>query len=153
MRRKSPFPIILLFLVLILSVVAFFVLFENNPSPKSPEEVIEDFYHYEQDGDFGNAWELFHTEMKKKFPKSLYIQTKNHVFMGHMGVETFDVKVGALKKLKKFTFSKDGLTFKDVRKAEVDLYFDSQFGKLTISQDCYVAKEKGEWKVLWDYNF
>ncbi len=120
---------------------------------QSPEEVIKTFYQYEKEGDFGNSWNLFHSEMKKRFAKSTYIQTKNHVFLGHMGVKTFDVKVGEVKKVKRFTFSKDGLTFKDARKAEVTLLFDSQFGELVINQTCYVVREKGEWKVLWNYNF
>ncbi|WP_044338370.1 DUF4878 domain-containing protein [Rossellomorea aquimaris] len=153
MRRKSPIPLVIGAIASILIVVALFMMVGESREPDTPEEVIKEFYRFEQSGDFGNAWELFHPEMQNKFPKSSYIQTKNHVFMGHMGVDEFEVEVGKIEKLEKFTFNEEGLTFKNVRKAEVDLFFDSQFGELTISQICYVALEEGEWKILWDYSF
>ncbi|MGM0855010.1 MAG: hypothetical protein ACQEWI_20785 [Bacillota bacterium] len=153
MKRKSPVPLVIGVIASILIVVALFMIVGESREPDTPEEVIKEFYQFEQSGDFGNAWELFHPEMQNKFPKSSYIQTKNHVFMGHMGVDEFDVEVGKIEKLEKFTFNEEGLTFKNVRKAEVDLFFDSQFGELTISQTCYVTLEEGEWKILWDYNF
>jgi hypothetical protein len=151
-RRKNPVPLLLIGIAGAV-LIFLFVSVLGNRGGESPEKVIEEFYEYEQKGDFGNSWEMFHSEMKKKFDKSSYIQTKNHVFLGHMGVDTFEVKVGEIKKIKKFPFSKDGPTFKDVRSAKVDLLFDSQFGVLTISQVCYVAQEKGEWKILWNYDF
>ncbi|MFC7785947.1 hypothetical protein ACFQWC_15740 [Rossellomorea sp. GCM10028870] len=153
MRRRSPVPLVIGVIASILIVVALFMIVGESREPDTPEEVIKEFYQFEQSGDFGNAWELFHPEMQNKFPKSSYIQTKNHVFMGHMGVDEFEVEVGKIEKLEKFTFNEEGLTFKNVRKAEVDLFFDSQFGELTISQTCYVALEEGEWKILWDYSF
>jgi hypothetical protein len=153
MRRRSPVPLVIGAIASILIVVALFMIVGESREPDTPEEVIKEFYQFEQSGDFGNAWELFHPEMQNKFPKSSYIQTKNHVFMGHMGVDEFEVEVGKIEKLEKFTFNEEGLTFKNVRKAEVDLFFDSQFGELTISQTCYVALEEGEWKILWDYSF
>jgi hypothetical protein len=151
-RRKNPLPFILIGIGVILFIF-FIVAVTGGDEAKSPEQVINEFYKYEKNGDFGNSWELFHSQMKKKFGKSSYIQTKNHVFMGHMGVDTFEVEVGELKKIKKFPFSKDGPIFKDVRSTKVDLQFKSQFGVLRISQVCYVAQEKGEWKILWNYNF
>jgi hypothetical protein len=151
-RRKNPVPLLLIGIVLAVLIILF-VSVLGNGGGESPEQVIEEFYEYEQNGDFGNSWKMFHSEMKKKFGKSSYIQTKNHVFLGHMGVDTFEVKVGEIEKITKFPFSKDGPTFKDVRSAKVDLLFDSQFGVLTISQICYVAQEKGEWKILWNYDF
>ncbi|KZE52593.1 hypothetical protein [Rossellomorea marisflavi] len=154
MRRRSPFPLVAVVVVavLFLSVVAF-MLFGRGDASGSPEEVIRDFYEFESTGDFGNAWELFHPEMKKKFSKSNYIQTKNHVFMGHMGVEEFDVEIGKLEKVERFAFDDEGIVFKDVRKAQVDMSYDSQFGELIVSQPCYVAIYKGKWKVLWNYHF
>ncbi|RIW31869.1 hypothetical protein D3H55_14710 [Bacillus salacetis] len=153
-RRKSPLPLLAFGLVLIF--IVFLVLKScagGSSPPDSPETVIEKFYEYEQDGDFGNSWELFHSEMKKRFKKSSYIQTKNHVFLGHMGVETFDIEVGKMKKLEEWKMTSDGLVFKDVTEAEVTMKYDSQFGIMEISQTCYAVLEKGEWKVLWDYNF
>ncbi|MFI8688015.1 hypothetical protein [Rossellomorea sp. NPDC077527] len=153
MRRKSPVPLFIGVVVAILLGAALFIFIGKSREPETPEEVIKQFYDFEKVGDFGNAWELFHPEMKKLFPKSTYIQTKNHVFLGHMGVDEFDVSIGEIKKLKTFTFNEDGLTFKNVRKAKVDLHFQSQFGELVISQNCYVALEEGEWRVLWNYHF
>lgn len=153
MRRKSPAPLFIGAIAAIVIGVALFMFIGKSGKPDTPEEVIKGFYDFEKDGDFGNAWELFHSEMQNKFPKSTYIQTKNHVFMGHMGVDEFDVEVGKIEKEKKFTFNSEGLQFKNVRKAKVDLYFDSQFGELMITQTCYVAIEEGEWRILWNYNF
>ena len=153
MRRKSPVPLFVGAVVAVIIATALFVFIGKNHEPESPEEVIEQFYDFEKAGDFGNAWELFHPEMKKKFSKSSYIQTKNHVFMGHMGVDEFKVEVGKIEKVKKFTFNNEGLTFKNIRKAKVDMYFESQFGELVISQTCYVALEKREWRVLWNYHY
>ncbi|WP_156477327.1 hypothetical protein [Rossellomorea vietnamensis] len=119
----------------------------------NPEQVIEDFYDFEKEGDFGSSWELFHSEMKKKFSKSTYIQTKNHVFMEHMDVDSFEVEVEEISDQKEFKFSKDGPTFKNVKKGDVLMTYDSQFGKLTINQTCYAVEEEGEWKIIWDYNF
>ncbi|WJE46120.1 hypothetical protein QRD90_18055 [Peribacillus frigoritolerans] len=31
--------------------------------------------------------------------------------------------------------------------------FNSRFGVFTLEQNCYVVKEKGEWRLLWDYQF
>ncbi|MCA1055282.1 hypothetical protein LCM10_09830 [Rossellomorea aquimaris] len=151
-RRKNPIPLLLIGMVGV-TLLFLFVSVLGSDRGEPPEQVIEAFYTYEQNGDFGNSWELFHSEMKKKFGKSTYIQTKNHVFLGHMGVDTFKVKVGEVEEVKKFTFSKGGLAFKDVRSAQVEMMYDSQFGKLTITQICYVTREKDEWKILWNYNF
>ncbi|QTC40288.1 hypothetical protein GA0061094_3611 [[Bacillus] enclensis] len=151
-RRKNPIPLLLMGIVGMI-LLFLFVSVLGSGEGDSPEQVIEEFYDYERKGDFGNSWELFHSEMKKKFGKASYVQTKNHVFLGHMGVDSFEVEVGDIEEIEDFEFSKDGPTFKDVRSAKVDLLFDSQFGEMTISQICYVAREKNEWKILWDYDF
>ena len=153
-RRNSPLPVIVAGLIII--IILAFVLrscAEGSSPPTSPEDVIKQFYKYEQDADFGNAWELFHPEMKKRFNKSSYIQTKNHVFLGHMGVETFDVEIGKMEKLEEWKMSKDGPVFKSVTAAPITMTYNSQFGVLEISQMCYAVLEKGEWKVVWDYHF
>jgi hypothetical protein len=152
-RRRSPFPILLAVGCLVIMVIGFVSCSVQSFTTNDPKEVIEEFYKSERDGEFGQSWELFHSEMKKKFKKSSYIQTKNHVFMGHMEVDTFDVEIGDLREINKWKFSKDGPSFKEVKAADVDLTFESQFGLLTITQTCYVAKDDGEWRVLWDYNF
>jgi hypothetical protein len=153
-RRQSPLPLMAFGLILIFIVIIVLKSCAGGTSPPdSPKTVIEQFYEYEQDGDFGNAWELFHSEMKKRFKKSSYIQTKNHVFLGHMGVETFEVEMGEMKKLDEWKMSKDGPVFKDVSAAEITMHYDSQFGIMEIRQTCYAVVEKGEWKVLWNYDY
>ncbi|WP_456273176.1 hypothetical protein [Bacillus sp. AK031] len=153
-RRNTPLPLIgvVLFVILILILILRSCGGPNSP-PSSPESVIKQFYEYEQDADFGNAWELFHSEMKKRFKKSSYIQTKNHVFLGHMGVESFDVEIGEMEEVEEWKLSKDGPVFKNVTLADVTMFYNSQFGVMEIKQKCYAVLEKGEWKVLWDYRF
>ncbi|WP_409252166.1 hypothetical protein V1502_19040 [Bacillus sp. SCS-153A] len=153
-RRNSPLPLIAfgLFLIFIVVLVLRSCAGGSSP-PDSQESTIKQFYKNEQDGDFGNAWELFHPEMKKRFSKSSYIQTKNHVFFGHMGVETFKVKIGELEKLEEWKMAKDGPVFKDVKVAEVTMTYNSQFGLMQIKQVCYVILDKGQWKIAWDYHF
>lgn len=149
-RRKSPFPILIIIgAALILGVFSVSTFGSSN----NPEDLVLQFYKYEQDGDFGNAWELFHSEMKKRFDKSDYIQTKNHVFLGHMAVDTFDVEIGDSNEIGEWRLTKEGPAFQNVHQVEVTLTFESQFGLFNIQQNCYVVKEEGEWRVLWDYRF
>ncbi|MGM0843627.1 MAG: hypothetical protein ACQEUT_01520 [Bacillota bacterium] len=153
-RRNSRLPLIAIGIILIFIIILLIRSCAGGTSPPtSPETVIEQFYSLEQEADFGNSWELFHSEMKNRFKKSAYIQTKNHVFLGHMAVETFQVEIGEIKKLKEWQMSKDGPVFKNVTTAEITMTYNSQFGVLEVKQTCYAALEKGEWKVLWDYHF
>lgn len=152
MRRKNPLPLFIAGFVIV-SVLIFLFVNISNRHANTPDQVIEDFYDYEKEGDFGSSWELFHSEMKKKFSKSSYIQTKHHVFIGHMDVDTFEVEIDKITDIKDFKYSNEGPTFTKGKKAEVWLHFDSQFGKITIGQTCYVVEEEGEWRVLWDYDY
>ena len=152
MRRRSPVPFLFLGFGVIIGIMFLFISVGDRHS-NNPEQVIEDFYDFEKEGDFGSSWELFHSEMKEKFSKSTYIQTKNHVFMGHMGVDTFKVEIEEITDKKEFKFSTDGPTFKNVKKGEVAMIYESQFGKMIIHQTCYAVEEEGEWKILWDYHF
>ncbi|GAA0316216.1 hypothetical protein GCM10008967_03490 [Bacillus carboniphilus] len=149
-RRKTPGPLILILLGAVLTLGYCTV---TTFGANSPKEVVEQFYRYEQNGDFGNAWELFHSEMKKRFDKSDYIQTKNHVFLGHMAVSTFDVKVGDTNKINRWTFFNGGPVFEDVHEVDVTLTFESQFGIFEMHQKAYAVKEDGAWRVLWNYDF
>lgn len=153
MRRRSPIPLVFVGIGVIIMMMIFLFISVGERYSNNPEQVIEDFYDFEKEGDFGSSWELFHSEMKKKFSKSTYIQTKNHVFMEHLDVDSFEVEVEEISDQKEFKFSKDGPTFKNVKKGDVLMTYDSQFGKLTINQTCYAVEEEGEWKIIWDYNF
>ncbi|MGF2618003.1 hypothetical protein FZC84_19590 [Rossellomorea vietnamensis] len=155
-RRRSSSSLPLMAGLVLLVLIMLFSLRScggGAASAGSPEDAIEEFYEAEQEADFGRAWDLFHSEMKKRFKKSAYIQTKNHVFLGHMEVETFQVDIGEMKKLKEWQMSKEGPVFNDVTAAEVTMTYNSQFGVLEIGQKSYAVLEKGEWKVLWDYNY
>jgi hypothetical protein len=154
-RRRKPLPVILIGLLIIVAGVFLTKCAITSFSSDDPEEVVREFYNYEKEGDFGSSWELFHSEMQKRFSKGDYIQTKNHVFIGHMGVETFEVEIGEIENIGEWEYKRGDEvdTFTDVKAAEVDMIYESDYGLMTISQVCYVAQEKGEWKVLWDYNF
>ena len=71
----------------------------------------------------------------------------------HMDVDTFHYEVGHSKKVKNWSLEKGGKVHKRAFRIPVTQVFDSRFGVFTIEQDCYVVKEKGEWRLLWDYQF
>ncbi|RFU65817.1 hypothetical protein [Peribacillus glennii] len=152
MKVKRRHKQLLLFLVISIAIILFirvFLLFENGP-----EDVVEEFYGYEAEGEFGQLWDLFHSGMKEKFPnKADYIQNRAHVFMQHMEVETFGFEIGDSQKHKTWKVKDGSETLKNVYEVSVTQTFNSRFGKFSIQQSCFVAKEKGEWKILWDYNY
>ncbi|MFB4163917.1 hypothetical protein ACE1TI_08745 [Alteribacillus sp. JSM 102045] len=113
---------------------------------------MELFYEYEQQGDFAQSWELFHTDMKDKFSKGHYIQDRAHVFMNHFDVTTFAYTVGETEEMENWQMDKDTSELNDVYKVNVIQTFKGKYGHFDISQDVYVSKENDEWKVLWDYN-
>lgn len=148
-RKQKQWLILIVVAVALTLLVRGFFLLKNEP-----EELVEEFYSLEANGEFGQSWELFHSGMKKEFPnKSVYIQARAHVFMQDMEVETFKFKIGDSKKRKKWKMGKGSKTFKEVFEIPVTLNYESRFGKFVIEQNCLVVKEKGEWKLLWDYNF
>ncbi|MBA9025552.1 hypothetical protein [Peribacillus huizhouensis] len=148
-RRNKKLFLPLVITVIIIGIVLLVIL--NIPS--GPEKVVRDFYTYEAEGSFDQSWTLFHPDMKIRFPKATYIQTRSHVFMQHMNVETFSFEIGKGKKKKGWRMNKDGEVFAEAYEVPVDVTFHSQFGIFTMQQNCYVVKEKGEWLILWDYRF
>lgn len=149
-KRKQK-QLLVLFGIAIILILLFRVFFLMN---NEPEELVEEFYSLEADGEFGQSWELFHSAMKKQFPnKSVYIQARAHVFMQDMEDETFKFEIGDSKKRKEWKMGRGSKTFKDVYEIPITLNYQSRFGKFAIEQNCFVVKEKGEWKLLWDYNF
>lgn len=148
-RKPKQWLILIVVAVALILLVRGFFLLKNDP-----EELVEEFYTYEAEGEFGKSWELFHSEMKEKFPKrGDYIQNRAHVFMQHMEVETFTFEIGDSKKHKKWKVSRESAKLKEVYEVPVTQTFDSRFGKFVLEQSCFVAKEQGEWKILWDYNY
>ena len=122
--------------------------------PSGPERLVDDFYEYESEAEFGKSWDLLSAEMKLRFPdRADYVQNRAHVFLQHMDVDTFQYEVGRSKKVKDWRLDKEGKVHKRVYRVPVTQVFDSRFGVFTIEKDCYVVKEKGEWRLLWDYQF
>ncbi|MCM3763563.1 hypothetical protein [Neobacillus niacini] len=115
-------------------------------------DVVNEFYRYEQEGDFSNSWDLFHSSMRKKFTKGDYIQDRAHVFMNHFGVETFTYTLGEAEKLDKWRISKDGPAMKNVYKVPVTQTYKGKYGNFDLMQEVFVVEEKDEWKIMWDYN-
>ncbi|WP_244671182.1 hypothetical protein [Bacillus sp. NTK034] len=138
---------------LILAAMLLFVFkFLFSSSEKHVKEIAEEFYSYEQEGEFASSWELFHSSMKQKFTKGHYIQDRAHVFMNHFGVDTFTYTLSKPEKLKSWKMSKEDKAIKDVYKLTVIQTFEGKYGNFDIEQDIFVGKEKDEWTIMWDYN-
>lgn len=138
--------IIVIILLIFLIRVIFF-------SPKhQANKVVDEFYTYEQEGDFTKSWKLFHPYMKEKWDKSTYINDRAHVFMGHFGAETFDFSIEYIDKVKGWKMSKEIKPFKEAYRFQVLQMYKGKYGKFNFEQDVYVVQNKGEWEILWDYN-
>jgi hypothetical protein len=148
-RRKNPLILIMIAIAVLGISIASLV----GSSKSNPEDLVERFYKYEQAGDFGSSWELFHSQMQNRLTKDQYIQSRAHVFMQDMNAKDFTFKIGKVKELKQWKSLQEEPSLKNVNKITVyQTYSNSKFGKFTIEQFCYVVKEKGEWKLLWDFN-
>ncbi|KAA2301856.1 hypothetical protein FY526_22830, partial [Clostridioides difficile] len=77
LKKIGFIAIIVLLLWLIARTIPY--LFHADTSDEAAA-VAEEFYKYEQTGDFGSSWELFHPLMKERFPKSAYVQNRAHIF-------------------------------------------------------------------------
>lgn len=117
-----------------------------------PEKLVEEFYEFEQDGDFGSSWDLFHSQMKQRFNKDQYIQSRAHIFMQDLQAKSFTFELGKSNDLQEWKGMDGAPTLKNVQEISVIQTYYGKFGKFVIEQPCYVVKEKGEWRLLWDYN-
>jgi hypothetical protein len=153
-RRAPSSKGLIIVILLIASIVTAAVLMTRAFfSPASQAKgVVEQFYKYEADGDFSASWALFHSSMKEKFSKGNYIQDRAHVFMNHFGVETFTYTIGKPEEVKKWKMSKTGPALKNVYKVLVTQTYKGKYGNFDIEQEVFVVQEKGEWRVMWDYN-
>jgi hypothetical protein len=153
-RKSARYKRLIIGILLIISLVIVFQ-FKRwtffSPG-RQAKEVVEQFYHYEQEGDFSKSWELFHPVMKEKFTKSNYLQVRAHVFMQDFGVDTFTYKVQKPEELKNWKMSKTGPFMKIVYKVLISQNYKGKFGNFEVIQEVFVVKDKGEWKVVWDYN-
>lgn len=150
MRRPQRFPLplaaaglfLLILVILLIRVVPLFF-------STSAEEVVNEFYTYEQEGDFGSSWQLFHPVMHERFPKNAYVTERSHIYMSHYGITTFSFKI--LKQEKINTWKSADKIFNDVEKFQVKQTFKSKFGVFSVVQHVYAVKEKDEWKLLWEF--
>lgn len=152
-RSTSSKRLIIVILLIASIVIVVWLISRAFFSPGSQAKgVVEQFYDYEADGDFSESWSLFHSSMKEKFSKGNYIQDRAHVFMNHFGVETFTYTIGKPEELKKWKMSKTGPSLKNVYKVLVTQTYKGKYGNFDIDQEVFVVQEKGEWRIMWDYN-
>lgn len=152
MRRRRGIPIkpIVVLAGAILLFILILSLFRSSPEDEA-RDLVDSFYKYEQDADFGSSWELFHPLMQERFDKADYIQQRNHVFVGHFGTDTFKYTVETPEKIKSWQMTKNTATLHDVYKVPITQTFKSTYGTFTIHQDVFVAEEDGKLTVLWSY--
>ncbi len=115
------------------------------------EKVVEQFYQYEQNGDFSNSWEMFHSSMKNRFDKSDYIQDRAHVFLEHFGVNTFDFTISEPVKIENYQMTTELANTQTVYRLIVTYIYQSKYGYLEIDQPVILAEEDQEWRILWEY--
>jgi phenylpropionate dioxygenase-like ring-hydroxylating dioxygenase large terminal subunit len=150
--KSSSLYILLIATILVLFLCSFIVKILFFSPEDQANEVVDEFYRYEQEGEFAKSWNLFHSFMKEKFDKGFYIQDRAHVFMNHFGVQTFDYTLGKPEKMKNWKMDQESSSMKIVYKIPVTQTFKSKYGNFHLQQDVFVGKEKNEWKILWDYN-
>ncbi|WP_240374014.1 hypothetical protein [Bacillus piscicola] len=148
-RNKGIVLLAIIFVFVLFLALAFFFI---KPSPsEQAKSTVESFYDYEQQGDFAQSWQLFHSDMKNKFTKGHYIQDRAHVFLNHFGVNTFFYSVGKPEKIENWQMEKDATTLEEVYQMDVVMTFKGKYGHFDITQPVFAAKEQNEWKILWDY--
>ncbi|KAB7707641.1 hypothetical protein F9802_06300 [Bacillus aerolatus] len=126
-------------------------LVSSSPGEEA-QEAVDEFYQFEQEGDFTNSWKLFHPYMKEKFTKGAYIQDRAHVFMNHFGVETFSYTLGEPEELETWKPSKEAPVLRWVYKVPVVQVYKGKYGNFSLQQEVFVVQEKDEWLILWDYD-
>ncbi|WP_342602376.1 hypothetical protein [Peribacillus sp. FSL E2-0159] len=101
MRRQGKIPIGVLTAILMVLAAGACIIFLF---PSGSKSVVEDFYEYESEAEFGKSWELLSSEMKQRFPnRADYVQNRSHVFLQHIDVETFQYDVGRTKIVKNWS--------------------------------------------------
>lgn len=153
MRRRRPservFILGVIVFLLIIIVALPFTLFSDRGNAK---DFVQQFYEFEQNGDFAQSWELFHPEMQAKFKKSTYIQDRAHVFMNHFGADSFSFDVSKGDKLQNWQMEEGGETFGTVQQFVVRKAYIGKYGNFEFVQQVFVVKVDKEWRLLWDYN-
>lgn len=149
--RQKGIWVVLFAIGLVLLFLSFLYSLLLSPERKALR-VVEEFYVYEQAGDYGQSWGLLHTQMRLRFDRTAYVQDKTHVFNGHFGAETFSFDISAGDTLKGWRMQKDGEVFEKVYEFVVEQKYKGKYGHFLFVQYVYVAQDEGEWRILWDYN-
>ena len=150
MRKRRGNPTIIVVVIFVI-VLLFSIARACLPESAQAKRVVDQFYSYEQKGEFGKSWELFHETMHQKFDKGAYIQDRSHTFIGHFGADTFSFKIDGGKKKKNFKIQKDADPIGDVYTFTVTQTFLGKYGHFDFVQYVYVAKQEKDWVILWDY--
>ncbi|GLB60236.1 hypothetical protein [Cytobacillus sp. NCCP-133] len=151
MRRKHSGKLLLAIIVLALAAILLLNSLFSSPDQHAINTV-DEFYSYEQQGEFSSSWRMFHPWMKQKFSKGHYIQDRAHVFMNHFGVDTFSFSLSEPEELKNWKPAKEGPSFKKIFKIKVTQTFKGKYGNFEIHQEVFAVKDMDEWTILWDYN-
>ncbi|MGD6870868.1 hypothetical protein ACQCU1_01585 [Sutcliffiella horikoshii] len=152
-RSKTGNRVIVIIIGTGLIFIFFYIVFSLLiNAERDARKIVSEFYHYESNGNYGESWELLHTEMQIRFDRGTYVQDRAHVFNGHFGTDTFTYEVSEGKKTKEWRMIKDGETFKTVYEFKVQQDFKGKYGHFMFVQYVFVGKEEGEWRILWDYN-
>lgn len=152
-RRNTLLKLVSTLIVIGLVVLLFFSVRGALQSSKEEEavSVVNEFYTYEQEGDFGSSWELFHSQMKEKYKKPDYVQTRAHVFMQHFGTNTFKYELSKPERNYDIQLVEGKETLGEVFMITVSQTYYSSFGNFKIVQPVYVTEESGEWRLLWSF--
>ncbi|MDQ0722175.1 hypothetical protein ABGV43_27550 [Paenibacillus amylolyticus] len=148
LKKIGFITIIVLLLWLIARTIPY--LFQADTTDEAAA-VAEEFYKYEQTGDFGSSWELFHPLMKERFPKSAYVQNRAHIFMQHFGVETFELEMEKPEREFDVTVIDGVKPFSEAYRIRVTQKYSGTFGQFDIVQTCYLVEDGDEWTLLWYY--
>ncbi|MFD2617875.1 hypothetical protein [Terrilactibacillus laevilacticus] len=146
--RRISFLFLVIFLIT-LSILIFYLI--KTTAKHEAINTVKEFYREEQKGNFGTSYDLFHSSMHQHFTKDQYIQKRAHVFMQDFGTKSFDFTIGDVVHLKEWSYNKEESPIKDVFQISISLTFHSVFGVFSLEQDVYVAKQKNEWRILWEY--
>lgn len=139
--------VLLLLWLIIRSVPALF----RADAPTEAATVAEAFYKFEQTGDFGSSWELFHPIMKERFPKSAYVQNRAHIFMQHFGVQTFKLEMAQPEREFDVPIIQGVKPFSEAYKIKVTQTYSGTFGQFDLVQNCYLVQDGKQWTLLWHY--
>ncbi|MGD7053932.1 hypothetical protein [Sutcliffiella horikoshii] len=118
---------------------------------RKAKNLVQEFYTYESSSNYGESWELLHSELQTRFARGAYAQDRAHVFNGHFGADTFSFEIGDSKKISNWKMEKDGESFDTVYEFEVRQDYRGKYGHFLFVQYVYVVQEDKEWRILWDY--